>query len=82
MASAQNIVGPVVRMLRYQRGWTQAMLTARCSRAGWDVSENIIAKIEAQFRCVTDSELVHLAKALGVSEQELFPIKAGAKKRS
>jgi hypothetical protein len=73
MASAQNIVGPVVRKLRYQREWTQAMLTARCSRAGWDVSENVIAKIEARYRCVTDREIVFLAKALGVPEQALFP---------
>lgn len=56
------------------------MLTARCSRAGWDVSENIIAKIEAQYRCVTDRELVYLAKALGVPEQALFP--SGGKGRT
>lgn len=72
-ATAQNIVGPVVRKLRYQRELTQAMLTARCSRVGWDVSENTIAKIEAQIRCVTDTEVVMLAKALGVSVQNLFP---------
>ncbi len=67
MAAPQNIVGPVVRKIRYQRDWTQAMLTARCSRAGWDISENTIAKIEAQIRCVTDEETVFLAKALRVN---------------
>ena len=73
MPVRQNIVGPVVRRIRYQKGWTQAMLTARCSRAGWDVSENTIAKIEAQIRCVTDKELSALARALNVREQSLFP---------
>ena len=37
---AKNLVGPVVRKIRYQRGLTQAMLTARCNRAGWDIGEN------------------------------------------
>lgn len=72
-ASPQNIVGPVIRKIRYQRDMTQAMLTARCSRAGWDVGENTIAKIEAQIRCVTDKELVILAKALGIPLEKLFP---------
>jgi hypothetical protein len=69
----QNIVGPVVRKIRYGKGWTHAMLAARCARAGWDIGENTISKIEAQVRCVTDSEIVFLAQALKVREQELFP---------
>ena len=48
------------------------MLAARCSRIGWDIGENTISKIEAQVRCVTDEELVHLASALKVKEQDLF----------
>jgi ribosome-binding protein aMBF1 (putative translation factor) len=71
-AMAKNLVGPVVRKIRYQRGMTQAMLTARCNRAGWDISENTIAKIEAQIRCVTDKEIVFLAKAIGVKIQDFF----------
>jgi len=68
----QNRVGPVVRKIRYQRGMTQAMFTARCNRIGWDVGENTIAKIEAQIRCITDKEIVFLAKALGVKIQDIF----------
>jgi hypothetical protein len=49
------------------------MLTARCARVGWDIGENIIAKVEAQFRCVTDREITYLARALGVEVQALFP---------
>ena len=73
MGAPQNIVGPVVRKIRYGKSWTQAMLAARCGRVGWDIGENTISKIEAQVRCVTDEELVHLARALRVKEQELFP---------
>jgi len=44
-------------------------------RAGrLDIGENTISKIEAQVRCVTDSEIVFLARALKVREQELFPL--------
>jgi DNA-binding XRE family transcriptional regulator len=68
----KNIIGPAIRKLRYQRGMTQAMLTARCSGVGWDVSENTIAKIEAQIRCVTDGEILFLAKALRVKVQDVF----------
>lgn len=71
-AVAQNLIGPVIRKIRYQRDLTQAMLTARCNRAGWDVGENTIAKIEAQFRCITDKEIIFLAKALGVKVQDFF----------
>ncbi len=69
----QNLVGPVVRKIRYGKGWTQAMLAARCSRVGWDIGENTISKIEAQLRCVKDEELVFLAQALKTNEQALFP---------
>lgn len=69
----QNLIGPVVRKIRYGKGWTQAMLAARCSRVGWDIGENTISKIEAQVRCVTDNEIIYLAQALKTSEQELFP---------
>jgi ribosome-binding protein aMBF1 (putative translation factor) len=70
--TSQNLVGPVIRKIRYQSGLTQAMLTARCNRSGWDIGENTIAKIEAQIRCVTDREIVFLAKALGVKVQDFF----------
>ena len=69
----QNIIGPVVRKIRYGKGWTQAMLSARCASVGWDIGENTISKIEAQVRCVTDAEIGFLAQALRVKEQELFP---------
>lgn len=76
MASRHNIIGPVVRQLRTAKGWTQAMLAARCARLGWDMSENTVTKIEKQFRCVTDEETVCLARALGVRLEEVFPTDA------
>ena len=62
----RNIVGPQVRKLRYQRGLTQELFAARCFVLGLELSRATLSKIEAQLRCVTDSELLILAKALRV----------------
>ena len=75
----ENIVGPQIRRLRYQRGLTQDALAARCTRLGWDVSRGTLAKVEARVRCVNDEELMVLAKALKASVDELYP--AGPRRR-
>ena len=71
----QNIVGPQIRKLRYQQDMTQEMFAARCSILGWDLSRGTLSKIEAQLRCITDAELVVLAKALKVEVHALLPSK-------
>jgi transcriptional regulator with XRE-family HTH domain len=73
MAKVQNIVGPQIRKLRYQQNLTQEQLAARCGIRGWDISRATLSKIEAQIRCVNDSELEVLADALGVKMDILFP---------
>jgi transcriptional regulator with XRE-family HTH domain len=77
MTKPQNIVGPQIRKLRYQRELTQEMFAARCAILGWDLSRGTLSKIEAQLRCVTDSELVILAKALKVEVSAVLPLKRG-----
>ncbi len=69
----QNVVGPRVAALRRGQELSQDALAARCARLGWDISENGIAKIETQVRCVTDAELFKLARALRVKLVELAP---------
>ena len=54
-------------------GLSQDALSARCARLGWEVSENGIAKIETQVRCVTDIEMIALARALRVKLIDLIP---------
>ena len=73
MPSPHNIVGSRLKALRREKGFTQAMLAARCGRLGWDIGENIVTKIETNVRCVTDFEFVCLAKALGVTPEQLLP---------
>lgn len=69
----QNIVGPQVGRLRYERGWSQDDLTGRLQRLGWGISRGTLAKIEARIRCVTDRELLLLARALKVRLDDLYP---------
>ncbi len=75
MPSPKNIVGPTVRRLRNEAELSQPQLAAKCGVIGWDLSREILAQIESQFRYVTDWELVVLARALNVEMTELIPIK-------
>ena len=68
-----NIIGKQVSRLRTGLGISQDQLSAKCQRAGLDISRGTLAKIEAGVRCVSDSELLLLARALEVSVSELFP---------
>ncbi len=68
-----NVVGPEVRRLRIQAGMSQPAFAAKCQRAGWDISRDIVARIEGGSRCVEDRELLMLAKSLGCALPELFP---------
>ena len=77
MTKAQNIVGPQIRKLRYQKEMTQEMFAARCSVLGWELSRGTLSKIEAQLRCVKDGELMILAKALKVDANTLLAFPKG-----
>jgi transcriptional regulator with XRE-family HTH domain len=68
----RNIVGPLVRELREKKGFTQEMLAAKLNLAGWDVSRDVIARIEGQVRWVADFEVLKLASVLGVDGPELL----------
>jgi len=72
LKSPRNIVGPLIRELREQRGLTQTELMTKLNLAGWDVSRDIVARIEGQVRWVADFEIVKLAAALGTDGPELL----------
>ncbi len=63
----RNVLGPGIRRVREGLGWSQEDLARRLQLAGWDVDRTLIARIELRTRCITDVELLLLAKALRVS---------------
>lgn len=69
----KNVCGPLVARYRNSEGWSQAELATKCQLSGWDVSRDIIARIEGQVRWVGDYELAYLARVLGVSILDLLP---------
>lgn len=68
-----NLIGPQVRKLRDQKGWTQEVFAEKLQLFGWDISRESLAKLENQLRRVPDGELLVLAKIMGVSLDALFP---------
>jgi len=67
-----NIVGPQIRKRRSGLGLTQEELAARCQLQGFDISRGTLSQIEAQLRCVSDDELLALARVLKVTTDSLF----------
>lgn len=67
-----NFIGPTISRLRNARGLSQAALAAKCQRLGFDISREVLARIEGRVRFVTDAEIVFLARALGVEIHDLF----------
>jgi hypothetical protein len=49
---------------------------------GWDISRGIVAAIEGQVRCVTDTEFLNLARALDLPLETLLPDSAKRQLRS
>jgi transcriptional regulator with XRE-family HTH domain len=68
-----NIVGPQIRKRRNELGLTQEEFAAQCQLGGLDISRGTLSQIEAQVRCVTDDELLALARVLKVTTDSLFP---------
>lgn len=68
-----NLVGPQVRRLRYNRGWSQNQLATKLQLEGWDISRSGVAKIESQLVYVDDFHLYYLQRALKVTLTDLLP---------
>lgn len=75
---ALNIVGPQIRRFRSEQDLTQEEFVARCGVLGWRMSRGTLAKIEAQVRCVSDAEVLMLARALKREVEALYPASKSA----
>lgn len=70
---ACNLVGPQIRKLRYEKGWTQAYLAGQLQIIGLDISRSTLAKIEARLIVVPDYRLLYFTKVFNVRIEQLFP---------
>ena len=71
--SEKNLIGPKVRELRTDKGWTQAQLAAKLGERGWHCSADDIARIEQGEEPVSDVQFLVLGIVLEVDHAELFP---------
>ena len=74
-----NVVGPLIRKLRYQKQMTQEQLSAQCQVLGLNLTRGTLAKIEARLRFLKACELFVIAKVLGVSMESFYPADFGAR---
>ena len=58
---------------RNDLGLSQAGLAAKCQRKGWDLSRDVLARIESGIRGITDKEMAIFCDVLGMPVQELLP---------
>ena len=76
-----NVVGKEIQKRRYEMNLTQEQFATQCQLHGLDISRGTVSQIEAQIRCVSDSELFLLASVLGVTTESLYPANFGKTKR-
>lgn len=71
---SNNICGKNVRRLRYQNApyLSQRMFAERLCQEGVELDKNAIQRIESGRRFVTDIELTAIARAFGVTLEELM----------
>ena len=68
-----NVIGPQVRRLREEKGWTQDQLAVKLQLFGWDTSRESVTRLETRDRRVPDLELFVLARVLETPTDDLFP---------
>ena len=68
----KNAVGPKIRKLRNQQGWTQDQLAAKLQILGWDCTRSWLAKIEARQVHLKDFELLYFRAVFGNELSDFF----------
>ena len=76
-----NVIGKEIQKRRYQLGLTQEEFAAKCQLRGLNITRGTVSQIEAQVRCVRDTELFTLASILDVSIDSLYPASFRRSKR-
>lgn len=69
----RNVIGPQIRNLRYERGWSQEQLAAKLQLKGLDISRASLGRIENGRQAVFDYEILAFCHVFHVSEPALHP---------
>lgn len=70
----RNVIGPEIRRLRSRREMSQNDLAIKLQILGMEeATRGKVSKIEARRVCVSDDDLMFIARALGVGLEELYP---------
>lgn len=69
---SKNIVGLKVLAYRTKHQMKQKDFLARMQTVGWTLGESSLSDLEWQKRAVSDSEVILLARVMGVSPNELL----------
>ena len=67
----RNVLAGRLRQAREKLGWSQSDLARELQLRGWDAGRTLVTKIELRERCVTDYELIVLARVLSVCLDDL-----------
>lgn len=67
-----NLCGKQIAQQRVALGKSQRQLADALQLLGLDIDKNAVQRIEAGHRFVTDIEMVYLAKALGLTYEQLL----------
>jgi transcriptional regulator with XRE-family HTH domain len=69
-----NDVGPQIRRLRHEHGWTQDLLAAKLQLHSWDISREGVAKVEGGYHLVSDRQLLCLSRVFKLPIEAFFPM--------
>lgn len=73
MTRRGNLIGKQLSKARNHLDLSQADVAAKCQRVGWDLSRDVLARIETGIRGISDKEIALFCEVLGIPVQELLP---------
>lgn len=69
----KNYSGLIIFEKRKKLRWTREYLATQIQLLGYDMSGNMLSKIELGYRPIYDYELLYISKALGLPITQLLP---------
>lgn len=71
----RNVIGKQIQKLRNDLGWSQSLFATKLQLCGLDVDRSQVSKIEGRTACLSETDLLFIARALRVKISDLYPAK-------